>query len=79
MGQGYADRIGVYEIMVFDDEIREIINKTQDSSIIKKVALKKGMRTVRDSAYAKVRAGITSFEEAERKTQQSWRLNCRRA
>ncbi len=68
-GQGYKDRIGVYELMVFDDDIRERILTTQDAKSIKKLAVEKGMITLRDAAVQKVLQGITSIEEAVRKTQ----------
>ncbi len=69
LGQGYIGRVGVYELMVFDDELRSTIVQTQDAKVIKKLAMAKGMRTLRDSAFEKVKAGITSFDEALRKTQ----------
>lgn len=69
LGQGYQDRIGVYELLVFDDELRRMILETQDSKLIKKFAISRGMKTLRDSAFLKVLAGQTSFEEAVRKTQ----------
>jgi general secretion pathway protein E len=69
LGQGYRDRIGVYELMVFDDELRERILTTQDSKAIKKLAIEKGMMTLREAAIQKVLQGLTSIEEAVRKTQ----------
>ncbi len=68
-GLGYKDRVGVYELLVFDDEMRSLITATQDAKEIKKLAIKKGMRTLRDSAFSKVILGITSMEEAVRTTQ----------
>ena len=68
-GIGYVGRIGVYELLVFDDDIRNLILKTQDSKSIKKLAVEKGMVTLRDSALHKVISGDTSLEEAIRKTQ----------
>lgn len=66
---GYHGRVGVYELLVFDDDIRNHILKTQDSKSIKKLAVEKGMVTLRDSALVKVINGQTSLEEAIRKTQ----------
>jgi general secretion pathway protein E len=66
---GYMGRTGVYELMVFDDDIRDMILKTQDAKAIKKLAVDKGMKTLRDSAIQKVLKGETSLEEALRKTQ----------
>jgi len=69
LGVGYAGRVGVYELLVFDDEIRQTILKTQDSKVIKKLAIDKGMLTLRDSAMWRVLEGITSIEEAVHRTQ----------
>lgn len=69
VGIGYMGRIGVYELLHFDDDIRNLILKTQDSKSIKKLAVEKGMVTLRDSALQKVLNGDTSLEEAIRKTQ----------
>lgn len=68
-GQGYKDRIGVYELLVFDDDMRAKILETQDAKAIKKLAIEKGMTTLRDAALTKVLEGVTSLEEAIRKTQ----------
>lgn len=69
LGLGYVGRMGVYELMIFDDEIRALILQTQDAKQIKKLAVDKGMETLRDSAMHKVLSGETSLEEALRKTQ----------
>jgi type II secretory ATPase GspE/PulE/Tfp pilus assembly ATPase PilB-like protein len=68
-GIGYKDRMGVYELLVFDDEIRDVIAKTQDGKIIKKVAVDKGMVSLRAAAVKKVLAGLTSLDEALQNTQ----------
>jgi general secretion pathway protein E len=69
LGQAYIDRVGVYELLVFDEKMRKLIQETQDSKTIKKAAIENGMKTLRESAYSKVLQGMTSFEEAVRKTQ----------
>ena len=68
-GIGYLGRTGVYELLVFDDDIRALILKTQDSKAIKKLAIEKGMVTLRDAAFQKVLSGETSLDEAIKKTQ----------
>ncbi len=68
-GVGYQGRMGVYELMVVDDDIRELILRTQDSKQIKKLAVEKGMVTLREAAIVKVLQGETSLEEALRTTQ----------
>lgn len=66
---GYAGRIGVHELLVFDDDLKALIAQTQDGNKIKKMALDKGMQTLRDSSLQKVRSGLTSLEEAFHATQ----------
>jgi general secretion pathway protein E len=68
-GIGYHGRIGVYELLVFDEEMRHLILQTQDAKTIKKRAVEKGMITLRDAALHKVITGDTSLDEAVRKTQ----------
>ena len=46
-----------------------MISRTQDGKIIKKVALEKGLVTLRGAAFKKVLAGMTSLEEALQNTQ----------
>lgn len=68
-GLGYSGRVGVYELLRFDDDIREMILTTQDAKSIKKLAQEKGMITLREAAFQKVLKGETSLEEAIRTTQ----------
>ena len=69
LGSGYSGRLGVYEIMIFDDEIRELILRNQDAKAIKRLCVEKGMVTIREAAFLKVLKGETSIEEAVRQTQ----------
>lgn len=68
-GHGYKDRLAIHELLVMDDEMKQLIIKTQDASTIKKAAVHAGMRTLRQSAVSKVLDGLTSMEEAIQKTQ----------
>lgn len=67
--QGYKDRIGIYEILIFDDEIRSMLMSNPDAKSLKKLAIKRGMKTLREAALQKVLSGETSLEEAIQKTQ----------
>ena len=67
--QGYTGRAPIHELLVMDDDLKELLMKTQDASAIRKVALDSGMITLRNSAVQKVLAGITSVDEAISKTQ----------
>ena len=69
LGQGYKDRIGVYELLIIDDVIREAFIVNQDAKSLKKIAIGQGMQTLRESAVKKFLEGVTSLDEAIRKTQ----------
>ena len=68
-GQGYVGRLPIHELLVMDDELRDLVMKTQDAAAIRKLATEGGMRSLRRSAVDKVLEGFTSVEEAISKTQ----------
>ena len=55
--------------MTIEDEIRQLIMKNSDASMIKALAVEKGMQTLRQDGASKVLAGITSVDEVVRVTQ----------
>lgn len=65
-GAGYRGRIGVYEIILMNDEMEALILKSASGSDIKKEARRQGQITMRQDALLKVLAGITDFAEVER-------------
>lgn len=65
---GYKGRIGIFEAIVNDDEIKENILSLASSSLIKKLAIKKGMLTMKQDGFLKVLDGITTIEEVEKET-----------
>ena len=67
-GFGYAGRLGIYELMVAQEEIRELALKRSSSWEMRKAAVGLGMRTLRMDAWDKVVAGITSVDEVLRVT-----------
>lgn len=69
LNMGYLDRLAVHELLVLDEELKVLISQTQDGNTIKKMALEKGLKTLRDSALQKVVSGLTSLEEALHSTQ----------
>jgi general secretion pathway protein E len=68
-GARYIGRMGVHELMVLDDEIRDTILRSAEANKIKKKAIERGMKTLRDSSIQKVLLGLTSLEEALHRTQ----------
>lgn len=67
-GTGYSGRIGIYELLVTDDEIRQLAIEGKSSSVIKQAARANGMRTLRGDGWLKVLQGQTSVEEVLRVT-----------
>jgi len=65
---GYLGRVGIFEVLVVDDEIREAITSNKDSSEILKIARKNGMQTMYEDGIEKVKQGITTIEEVLRVT-----------
>lgn len=70
MKTGYTGRIGIYELLIVDDEIRHQVLKNTDSTQIKKLAVSKGMDTLRDDGAKKVLQGMTTIDEVLRVTQE---------
>lgn len=67
---GYRGRMGIFELMMIDDEIRSMVSKNIDSKTIKKAAVGKGMGTLRVDGARKVLRGITSVAEVIRATEE---------
>lgn len=65
---GFRGRTAIYEILVIDEEIREMIARARSASEIKQRAQKKGMRTLRQDGWEKVLQGITTPREVLRVT-----------
>ncbi|MBM4387914.1 MAG: Flp pilus assembly complex ATPase component TadA, partial [Deltaproteobacteria bacterium] len=66
---GYSGRAGIYEVLFVDDPIRELVMKNTDANTIKKKAIERGMKTLRDDGAIKARTGMTTIEEVMRVTQ----------
>lgn len=60
---GYSGRLGIHELLVIDDEVRNLILQRTDSNTIKNSAIRRGFETLRMDGVRKVLQGITSVEE----------------
>jgi type II secretory ATPase GspE/PulE/Tfp pilus assembly ATPase PilB-like protein len=69
MNTGYRGRIAVFELLVIDDDIRDLVLARSSSREIKDKAVSLGMRTLYEDGIEKVRKGITTVEEVLRVTQ----------
>jgi type IV pilus assembly protein PilB len=65
---GYKGRVGLYEVMEINDELRELILVGASALELKKKALENGMITLRRSGLLKAAAGLTTMEEVLRET-----------
>ena len=66
---GYRGRTGIYEIILMNDTLREMIIKKASSQQIKRKAIELGMRTLRQDGWEKIAKGLTTVEEVMRVTQ----------
>ena len=67
-GNGYRGRMGIYELLVATEEVRELATRRAPSNEIKKAAQRAGMTTLRDDGWKKVLAGDTTIDEVLRVT-----------
>lgn len=68
---GYGGRSAIYELLVVNDEIRPLVVKGVDSTMIKKKAVEQGMRTLLEDGTLKALLGLTTVEEVFRVAQAS--------
>ena len=65
---GYRGRLGIYELMVLDDPLRELIMRKGSTAVLRREAIKRGMRTLRDNGLAAIYDGVTTIDEVVRET-----------
>ncbi len=66
---GYLGRTGIFELLMIDDEMKELITRRTGSHLIEQQAVQKGMIALREDGLYKVLAGVTTVEEVLRVTQ----------
>jgi general secretion pathway protein E len=69
-GTGYRGRVGIFEMMQLNDEIRRLIMNNEDASVLTAAAKRNGMTTLREDGWDKVRRGVTTVDEVLRVTQE---------
>ncbi len=67
---GFKGRVGIFELMELNEEIRQKIMTNSDASEITKAARRNGMRNLREDGWLKVREGVTTAQEVMRVTQE---------
>lgn len=63
---GYKGRVGIFEAMTIDDEMQDFILTSPSTSAMEKLAVKKGMTTMKQDGLIKVLKGTTTMEEVKR-------------
>ena len=66
---GYAGRIGIYEMLELDDDMRDLVTSNPSLMELRRYCQERGMRTLREDGLAKVAAGLTTVEEIARVTE----------
>jgi type IV pilus assembly protein PilB len=65
---GYKGRVGLYEIMTLDDDMRDMIIRHASTQVLRVEAKKRGLRTLRESGLLAIYDGLTTLEEVVRET-----------
>jgi type IV pilus assembly protein PilB len=68
MKTGYRGRMAIYEILVMDDTIREMIMAQASTAVLRDEAKRRGMRTLRQSGLLGIYEGQTTIDEVVRET-----------
>jgi general secretion pathway protein E len=68
---GYLGRTGIFELLLVDDRIRNMIVGRQEAHLIKQAAVDKGMTTLRQDGLRLALAAVTTLQEVYRVTQDS--------
>jgi len=67
-GTGYKGRLGIFEIMMFNDEIRELVMNRASTNVLRVAAVKGGMRQLRDNGLKSMFDGLTTIDEVAKET-----------
>ena len=65
---GYRGRIALFEIMVFNDELRELVMEQASTNLLRNAAQKAGMKLLRDNGLAAIYDGVTTIDEVVKET-----------
>ncbi|MHC4124501.1 MAG: GspE/PulE family protein [Planctomycetota bacterium] len=65
---GYKGRIAIFEIMVFNDEMRDLIMNQASTNVLREAGRKAGMKLLREDGLGKIFDGITTIDEVVKET-----------
>ena len=60
---GYSGRVGIYELLAVDDQLRDVIARNPNVSEFRRLCIERGMVALRDDGFRKVARGLTTVEE----------------
>lgn len=66
---GYVGRVGIFELLIMNEEIKKMTEEKSSADQIKKKAIQLGMKTLRQDGLDKVRKGLTTIDEVFRVTE----------
>jgi general secretion pathway protein E len=69
-GTGYTSRVGIFELMELNDDLRKLIMNNADAGVLTQAARRHGMRNLREDAWKKIRDHVTTVAEVMRVTQE---------
>jgi len=67
---GYRGRVGIFELMELNEELQRLIARNAEANVLREASQKNGMKTLREDGMEKVLAGVTTYEEILRVTQE---------
>ena len=66
---GYTGRLGIYELLVMDDGLRDMVTANPDVNQLRKLCRERGLITLREDGFRKVIKGLTTVDEILRVTE----------
>ena len=66
---GYSGRLGIYELLVMDDSLRDTVTSNPDVTLLRKLCRERGLVTLRQDGFDKVLKGLTTVDEILRVTE----------
>jgi len=70
IGTGHTGRVGIFELMEMNEEIRRLIMRNEDASVLTDAARRNGMSNLREDGWEKIENGVTTVQEVVRVTQE---------
>jgi type IV pilus assembly protein PilB len=68
---GYSGRLGIYELLVMDDALRDMVTRNPDVNQLRRLCRERGLVSLREDGFQKVMKGLTTVEEILRVTENS--------